>query len=367
VVRTVPFKLSSTCLLQTGRTVSDPLFSVIINNYNYEQYLDDAIESIRSQTFGNFELIVVDDGSADNSLARAMRHDDVCVIRTDRLNQARACLEAIRYSRGQYIYILDADDIAETDLLDAVASELAGKPSKIQFQLRPIDASGHDCGRPFPIYPWDYSSAVMRSDIEASGMYLTPQTSGNVFSREVFALIDDIAYEGAIDGVSLLLCPFLGDVRSISRPLARYRLHDANESRPLTAERYSKERERFIDRLNHLGRILAERSIPISLRRPPDQMLYVIDRLFLEGRCRRGRADWPTTWQYLSALPGERSLLNAMKVAIWILAVAYGPNRLSEYLIRSHDEAWSPFRNLLRAPWKRQLSSISRSISPSAS
>jgi glycosyltransferase involved in cell wall biosynthesis len=354
------FKFASTELIQLGAHPSDPLFSIIIINYNYGRYLNNAIESIRCQTFRNFELIVVDDGSTDDSLSKATQASDACVIRTGRLRQARACLEAIRYSRGQYIYILDADDIADCDLLDTVRSELGGKPSKIQFQLRPITGLGHDCGKPFPEFPEGYRAADMRADIEATGMYLTPQTSGNVFSRRVFEHIDDVEYEGAIDGVSLLLAPFLGEVRSISRPLGRYRLHGGNESRQSTAERYRKERMRFIDRLDHLGRILADRNVQFALRRPPAEMLFVVDRLFLEGLCGERRPEPRLIAQYLAALRRERSLSNVAKVALWVIAAAYGPKRLSRYLAKVHDEPWSPIRTVLRSPWKRKREPLER-------
>ena len=54
-----------------------PLVSIVINNYNYAHYLGAAIDSALAQTYSNCEVIVVDDGSTDNSCAIASRYDDL--------------------------------------------------------------------------------------------------------------------------------------------------------------------------------------------------------------------------------------------------------------------------------------------------
>jgi glycosyltransferase involved in cell wall biosynthesis len=343
---THPFRFDSTALLHMGRRPDRPRFSVIINNYNYEAFVGAAIASIEAQTFRDFELIVVDDGSSDRSLDIVRLHPDISIIKTERLGQARACLEAARFSQGQYIYFLDADDEAEPNLLSAVVEASSGSPAKIQFQMTPIDGSGQVTGKPFPVFPDGYDSAAMRRAIESRGIYVTPQTSGNVFSRRVFDVIDDVDYEKAIDGITLLVSPYLGEVRSISSVLARYRLHGANSSRSVSPNLFRMERTRFVDRLHHLERLRDRLDAPVSLRHRPEDMFFVRDRLFMERFHAGSRPDREACLAYGRALYRERGAANALKLMSWMLATAYGPDRISAPLADIRGNPWSRFRDV---------------------
>ena len=195
-----------------------PTFTVVINTYNYLAFLPQAIGSIVAQTCADHELIVVDDGSTDGSLAYLDALDlPFIVLRTERLGQARACLKAIARARGRYIYILDADDLAAPDLLETVARHLAGGPSKVQFRLVPVDEDGLPFAPAYPVCPPGYGAKAQRADIRRTGAPISPPTSGNVFRRDLFDAVGDIDYETAIDGVTLLLAPFLGEVVSLER------------------------------------------------------------------------------------------------------------------------------------------------------
>lgn len=102
-----------------------PIVSVVMPVYNAEAYLVQAISSITSQTFPNFELIVIDDGSTDGSAAiisQFAASDDRIIIHTNTkpLGKAgdMAKEKGILHSRGQYIAIMDADDIAKPQRLE---------------------------------------------------------------------------------------------------------------------------------------------------------------------------------------------------------------------------------------------------------
>src|SRR3984885_13637441 len=90
-----------------------PAISVVMPTYNGERLLPPAIESILNQTFPNFELIVIDDGSTDNT-PRILTEfdDDRLIILTNDRNQdiAAATNRGISAARGEYVALQDHDD-----------------------------------------------------------------------------------------------------------------------------------------------------------------------------------------------------------------------------------------------------------------
>lgn len=92
--------------------MSLPKVSVVVPNYNYEKYIAKTIESVLAQTYRNIELIVVDDGSKDNSLNILKRFGDkVTVIEQKNQGVSLARNNGVSISNGDYIAFLDADDI----------------------------------------------------------------------------------------------------------------------------------------------------------------------------------------------------------------------------------------------------------------
>ena len=93
-------------------------FSVIVPVYNVEKYLNECVDSILSQTFTDFELILVDDGATDNSGAicdeYAQRDCRVRVIHKENGGQSTARNRGVDEARGQYIIFLDSDDLIAT-------------------------------------------------------------------------------------------------------------------------------------------------------------------------------------------------------------------------------------------------------------
>ncbi len=91
-----------------------PLVSVVISLYNYKKYIGDCITSILKQDYPNVEIMVVDDASTDGSykIAKKYRSDNVRVIRFEKnRGYSAAKNEGIINSKGEYIVMLDADDM----------------------------------------------------------------------------------------------------------------------------------------------------------------------------------------------------------------------------------------------------------------
>jgi hypothetical protein len=108
------------------------LVSVVIPNYNHARYLPDAIDSVLRQTYPNREVIVVDDGSTDDSQHVADRYgDSIRYIYHDNQGLSAARNTGIRASRGEYIGVLDADDMYEPDFLATLVPILEAHPKTV--------------------------------------------------------------------------------------------------------------------------------------------------------------------------------------------------------------------------------------------
>ena len=99
-----------------------PLISVVIPAYNAEQFLDETLESVLSQTYENWECIIVNDGSTDNteSIAKKWCEKDArfCYFYKENSGVSDTRNLGIKEARGEYIAFLDADDILTPDSLE---------------------------------------------------------------------------------------------------------------------------------------------------------------------------------------------------------------------------------------------------------
>lgn len=91
---------------------TDKRVSVIIPNYNYAQYVGQAINSVLNQTYSNIEIIVINNGSTDNSLEILKGFGNrICVVDQENLGQSGARKSGLARATGDFIAFLDADDI----------------------------------------------------------------------------------------------------------------------------------------------------------------------------------------------------------------------------------------------------------------
>jgi glycosyltransferase involved in cell wall biosynthesis len=106
---------------------SDPRISVILPVYNGGEFICDAIESILAQTFQNFELIIIDDGSTDNSAEKLSTFTDPRIVLLSN-EKNRGLVETlnrgIAAAKGEYIARMDADDISRPERFEAQISFL---------------------------------------------------------------------------------------------------------------------------------------------------------------------------------------------------------------------------------------------------
>tara|TARA_B110000902_G_scaffold124295_1_gene145111 strand:+ start:17120 stop:18487 length:1368 start_codon:yes stop_codon:yes gene_type:complete len=105
----------------------DFLITVYITNYNYEKYIEKAIDSVLNQSIDNLELIIIDDGSTDNSkeIIESYRdRDNISIIYQQNKGLNATNNVALHASNGKYIMRLDADDYLEKNALELLSNKL---------------------------------------------------------------------------------------------------------------------------------------------------------------------------------------------------------------------------------------------------
>ena len=107
----------------------NPKFSVIIPTYNRANYVAEAVESVLQQTYHRSELIVVNDGSTDDTAEVIRRFGDrICYMEKANGGKASAVNLGLKYVTGDYVWILDDDDIGLPNKLELHAAQFAGDP-----------------------------------------------------------------------------------------------------------------------------------------------------------------------------------------------------------------------------------------------
>jgi glycosyltransferase involved in cell wall biosynthesis len=199
-------------------------------NYNYGNFIAEAIESVLSQTYRHFELIVVDDGSEDNSKELIASFDDnrIQAIFSKNSGQAAAFNTAFGMARGEIISFIDSDDWWMLDKLERSIqwhAFLKGNYALLQHGLN-VWRDG-DAGPYKNILPVGDCFAEMQHSGRID--YFVP-TSGLVFRKSVLEKIFPLPDKIRICADAYLMrCAFVfGKVYSIPDTLGYYRKHQRN-------------------------------------------------------------------------------------------------------------------------------------------
>jgi glycosyltransferase involved in cell wall biosynthesis len=203
------------------------MLSVLINNYNYARYLPDCIDSVLSQTGTVFEVIVVDDGSTDDSRAIIERYGDAIVpVLKANGGQASSFNAGFAAAKGDVLLLLDADDTFLPGKLATLARLYADDAIGWCF-----DRVTNDAAATIPpsvaTTPFDRRAALRAGKFPT----LSVPTSGLSFRRDVLAhilpmpLADDVVLS---DNYLKFAASYLAPGIIVDTPLTFQRLHDAN-------------------------------------------------------------------------------------------------------------------------------------------
>lgn len=235
-----------------------PRVSVLMPAYNREAYIREAVESVLRQTFTDFELVAVDDGSTDGTVAvleeLARRDERVRVIKAGRLGLVGVSNETVRHARGEYLARLDADDVALPGRLEKQVAYMDSHPECVVVggQMEIMDSVGQF--KRMKTVPTEHEqidgfhlagqgSAIMNSTAMMRGA--TVREVGGY--RRLFEICDDLDL--------WMRLAEKGRLANLPEVFVRYREHDANISR---------QREGWVRRRTHGAVRAAERRRKIS-------------------------------------------------------------------------------------------------------
>lgn len=320
--------------------------SIVISNYNYAPYLAEAIESALAVDWPDVEVIVVDDGSTDGSrdIIRSYGTRIIPVFQ-ENSGQLAAYEAGFALSRGQYIVFLDSDDLLEPQIMREAAAAWYDGVSKVQVQMRVIDRDGRPSGSIFPPFYVVPSPQQVRRWVLSTSAYPTPPGSGNIFSRAMVRRIlpvrDRFDYAG--DSYTLAAAPVLGDVVTIAKPLARYRVHGRNDGAMLEIDprKFGGELRRAQNRFAYVRHLAEKEGLhaePLATHFSLANVPYRVSSF----RLNRGQhpIEEDSAWRILrdafgAALRPQGLTAGARaSIFVWSVAVIVLPPRIARALIR---------------------------------
>ncbi|HTM55775.1 MAG TPA: glycosyltransferase family 2 protein [Pirellulales bacterium] len=251
--------------------VKSPRCAVVINNFNYARFLDKSIESALGQTWSNTEVIVVDDGSTDDSREVVSRYkDDVIGVFKSNGGQGSTYNAGWAASHGDLVCFLDADDTLLPEAMESAVS-LFEDPRlvKVQWPLRIVDSHGDWHGAlSTQVTP---PEGDLRERVAAEGpLYDFHYTTGCAyradFLDQVFPM-PEANYRNGGDVYLITLAPVYGRIRNSSQALGTYRAHGQNNyrERRLDEPRIRNYMQRFEDNSRALAAHLARQNIQADI------------------------------------------------------------------------------------------------------
>jgi glycosyltransferase involved in cell wall biosynthesis len=210
-----------------------PLVTILINNYNYGSFLNEAIESALAQTYDNIEVVVVDDGSTDSSREVIAKYGNrIIPVMKDNGGQASAFNAGFAASKGDILCLLDADDLFLAEKVSCIVQIFDDNPKAGWCFDRVQEFDNKTGGRYPPIAKWRCGPWDERANIVAVGLppNIPTATSGLSFRRSALAVMLPMPEIIRItsDGYLKLAALGLDEGWMASQELSLQRIHGEN-------------------------------------------------------------------------------------------------------------------------------------------
>lgn len=208
------------------RTVQD-LVSVVIPVYNAERYIEDTLASVWAQTYPHIEVVVVDDGSKDRSLAILEKYADRIVLVRQKNGGAAAARNAgVQAACGKWIAFLDSDDIWHPE---KVARQLASCGNRKWSYTDTLFMGGINDGKRDSDLNTKHAGMVLKELITNNFI----GTSGVMIQRKCF--LDAGGFDGSLRSIEdwdlWIRLASKYEIAYVDEPLVQYRIHPASQSR----------------------------------------------------------------------------------------------------------------------------------------
>ena len=177
------------------------LISIITPVYNGEKFITETIYSVQRQSYPNWEMIIVDDGSKDGSAQIIQSFSDqdkrIKFIQQVNAGSAAARNNALRHAEGRYVTFLDADDLWEPDFLKKQLAFIKEKDADVVFaSYRRINEHGYEILKPFVVPDKvNYSGLLKTCSISCLTALFDKEKTGEVFFNEnLKSMRDDFVF-----------------------------------------------------------------------------------------------------------------------------------------------------------------------------
>lgn len=314
----------------TGPAAHVPAISILINNFNYGRYLREAVDSCLSQSYPDFEVVVVDDRSTDDSPEILRSYGDaIRYVPLERNGgQAHAVNHGFAACRGDLIAMLDADDVFLPGKLGALAeaARAASQAMMLCDRVQQIRMDGTWWSRPIP-------QRLIVGDVRAEaarrgGLWECPPMSGLTFRRCFLESVlpePPLPHRVSFDHYLANLAAITAPIAALDKPYTLRRLHGLNkykhpdriERRPWTLQDDMRRIERMTWQINQ-G--LARLNSPLQVQ--PESKL------------------WYSTVRYWAGEQGFAALLRD-----WLTRA---PDRNPVRLVRSLRHTWLQRQRLIQ-------------------
>ena len=205
------------------------MISVIVPVYNVEKYLEECLDSIKNQTFNDIEVILVNDGSTDNSKEICERYCSqdprFHLINQENKGQSIARNRGVAESKGEFIVFIDSDDIVRVDLLDQLINYMSDEIDIVECDKTEDIQYLNEKGEDIQVKEFDSNEALYK----CFNHVVSWSPVAKLYRREIvekIPFLENLIYEDFYTGIVSL--KYINKMRKIDYIGYYYRYHTSS-------------------------------------------------------------------------------------------------------------------------------------------